>query len=101
MPLYDYKCTDGHIFEEMQAFSDDPISECRICGADAKRLLSVPMVVYKGSGFYTTDYGRNSSTRRDGSSADGNGKASSSSKSEKSGSDSKEKASSSKSSSSE
>ena len=61
MPLYDYKCENGHVFEEMQSFSSDPIATCGDCGTSATRMLSIPMVLYKGSGFYTTDYGRNGS----------------------------------------
>ena len=56
MPLYDYKCENGHVFEEMQSFSSDPVATCGDCGTSATRMLSVPMVLYKGSGFYTTDY---------------------------------------------
>ncbi len=71
MPLYDYKCENGHIFEEMQRFSDDPVDTCNDCGASARRQLSVPMVLYKGSGFYTTDYGRNGSASRSKSESNG------------------------------
>ncbi len=66
MPLYDYKCDNGHVFEELQRFADDPIENCTNCGSPAKRQLSVPMVLYKGSGFYTTDYGRNGSATNNG-----------------------------------
>ena len=71
MPLYDYKCENGHVFEEMQSFSSEPVATCDDCGTSAKRQLSVPMVLYKGSGFYTTDYGRNGSASRSKSDADG------------------------------
>ena len=64
MPLYDYKCENGHVFEEMQSFSSDPVATCGDCGTSATRMLSIPMVLYKGSGFYTTDYGRNGSASR-------------------------------------
>ena len=89
MPLYDYKCENGHIFEELQSWSSEPITICDDCGASAKRQLSVPMVLYKGSGFYTTDYGRNgsaSSTKRD-----SNGEASRSESKSKPKSESKSK----------
>ncbi len=59
MPFYDYKCENGHVFEEMQSFSAEPVATCSDCGTKARRQFSVPMVLYKGSGFYTTDYGRN------------------------------------------
>jgi putative FmdB family regulatory protein len=82
MPLYDYKCENGHVFELMQSFTAERVSTCGGCGASATRMMSVPMVVYKGSGFYTTDYGRNDSASR--SRSESNGKASdSSSKSKK------------------
>lgn len=74
MPLYDYKCENGHIFEEMQSFSSEPVATCGDCGSSARRQLSVPMVLYKGSGFYTTDYGRNGSSSR--SKSESNGEAS-------------------------
>ena len=82
MPLYEYKCENGHAFEEMQSFSSEPVATCGDCGSSAKRQLSVPMVLYKGSGFYTTDYGRNGSASR--SKSESNGEASES-KSKKKG----------------
>jgi predicted nucleic acid-binding Zn ribbon protein len=38
--------------------SDDPLTECQVCGAPARRVLSAPAVHFKGSGFYSTDYGK-------------------------------------------
>ncbi len=64
MPIYEYKCERGHVFDEMQSFDSEPVSTCGDCGSSATRQLSVPMVLYKGSGFYTTDYGRNGSASR-------------------------------------
>jgi putative FmdB family regulatory protein len=58
MPIYDYKCENGHRFEAMQSMSDVPIDECDVCGAPAHRVLHAPAVHFKGSGFYTTDYAR-------------------------------------------
>ncbi|MCY4474086.1 MAG: zinc ribbon domain-containing protein [Chloroflexi bacterium] len=75
MPIYEYKCENGHVFDEMQSFSSEPIATCDDCGTAASRMLSVPMVLYKGSGFYTTDYGRNGSASR--SKSDSNGESSS------------------------
>ena len=74
MPLYDYKCENGHLFEEMQSFSSEPVAVCGDCGSEARRQLSVPMVLYKGSGFYTTDYGRNGKATS--SNSESNGEAS-------------------------
>ena len=71
MPLYDYKCENDHVFEVMQSFSSEPVATCGDCGTLAKRQLSIPMVLYKGSGFYTTDYGRNGSASKQKSSSNG------------------------------
>lgn len=58
MPTYEYRCDNGHTFEEVQSMSDDALTECTICGAPAQRILFAPAVHFKGSGFYTTDYAR-------------------------------------------
>jgi putative FmdB family regulatory protein len=77
MPLYDYRCENGHTFEVMQRMSDDPITECVECGAPVQRVLHPPAVHFKGSGFYTTDYGRKK-TGSGSSSSDDSGSSSSS-----------------------
>ncbi|MXX93278.1 MAG: zinc ribbon domain-containing protein [Chloroflexi bacterium] len=84
MPLYDYKCENGHVFEEVQSWTSDPVATCGDCGTSATRMLSVPMVLYKGSGFYTTDYGRNGSASRSKSDSDGESSTSGSKAKEKS-----------------
>jgi putative FmdB family regulatory protein len=62
VPTYDYRCGKcRHRFEEVQTFSSEPVATCPNCGGNAARQFSVPVVVYKGSGFYTTDHGRSSS----------------------------------------
>ena len=58
MPLYDYRCVNGHTFEVMQRMSDAPVAECGECGAAVQRVFHPVAVHFKGSGFYTTDYGR-------------------------------------------
>jgi putative FmdB family regulatory protein len=64
MPTYVYKCADnGHIFELVQKFSADPGADCPTCGSESKRQISAPTVIYKGSGFYTTDYGSGSGSK--------------------------------------
>ncbi len=93
MPLYDYKCENGHVFEEMQSWTSDPVATCGDCGTSATRMLSIPMVLYKGSGFYTTDYGRNGSASRsktesNGESSDSGSKTKEKSKSKSSSSES-------------
>jgi putative FmdB family regulatory protein len=57
MPIYEYRCTKGHVFDTMQRFSEDPLSKCEVCGAPAQRVMHAPAVHFKGSGFYNTDYG--------------------------------------------
>jgi putative FmdB family regulatory protein len=57
MPIYEYRCTKGHVFDTMQRFSDDPLSKCEVCGVSAQRVMHAPAVHFKGSGFYNTDYG--------------------------------------------
>src|ERR1700760_4263107 len=57
MPIYEYRCTEGHVFDTMQRFSDDPLDTCEVCGAPAQRVMHAPAVHFKGSGFYNTDYG--------------------------------------------
>jgi putative FmdB family regulatory protein len=58
MPIYEYLCPDGHRFEVVQRFADDPVSVCEVCGRPVQRVLFAPAVHYKGKGFYATDYGR-------------------------------------------
>jgi putative FmdB family regulatory protein len=57
MPTYDYLCENGHRFELVQRFTDDALDKCVECGAPCKRLLHAPAIHFKGSGFYSTDYG--------------------------------------------
>jgi putative FmdB family regulatory protein len=58
MPIYEYRCENDHRFEVLQKFSDEPISVCQVCGAKAQRVLHPVAIHFKGSGFYSTDYGR-------------------------------------------
>jgi putative FmdB family regulatory protein len=58
MPIYDYRCTNGHRFEVLQRIVDEPLTECEECGAPAVRVLHPVAIHFKGSGFYSTDYGR-------------------------------------------
>ena len=57
MPIYEYKCKKGHVFEVMQSFTDDPLTKCEICGAPVQKVFHPVSVHFKGSGFYNTDYG--------------------------------------------
>lgn len=57
MPTYEYRCPKGHEFEKFQRMSDPPVADCPECGQGAERLLSAGAgLVFKGSGFYITDY---------------------------------------------
>lgn len=59
MPTYDFRCPNGHTFELFQRMSDPLPDGCDVCGATpVERLLSPVAVHFKGSGFYSTDYGR-------------------------------------------
>ncbi|MDQ2676265.1 MAG: FmdB family transcriptional regulator [Actinomycetota bacterium] len=69
MPIYEYRCENGHEFEAFQSMSEEPISKCMECGAPAQRVLSAPAVHFKGSGFYTTDYARKGKKASDGGSS--------------------------------
>jgi putative FmdB family regulatory protein len=57
MPIYEYKCKKGHVFEVMQSFSDEALTKCEVCGAPVQRVYHPVSVHFKGSGFYNTDYG--------------------------------------------
>lgn len=56
MPIYEYKCENGHVFDVMQKISESPLSECVECGASVRKVLHPVGISFKGSGFYSTDY---------------------------------------------
>jgi putative FmdB family regulatory protein len=59
MPTYEYQCPDGHVFEKFQKMTDKPRAKCPVCGKPAVRQISGGAgLVFKGSGFYITDYGK-------------------------------------------
>jgi putative FmdB family regulatory protein len=76
MPIYEYRCTNGHNFEVIQSMSDDPVETCEVCGAPVERVFHPVAVHFKGSGFYTTDY---KSKSKSGSGSDGGSSSSDSS----------------------
>ena len=95
MPIYEYRCEQGHTFEVMQRMSDDPVQTCQTCEAPVARVLHPIAVHFKGSGFYNTDYGTRRRARenaaesgKDGS-KDSKGSDSKGSDASKSSSDSK------------
>jgi putative FmdB family regulatory protein len=68
MPIYEYKCENGHVFDVIQRMTDEALTECQECGAPAVRVLHPVAVHFKGSGFYNTDYGKKKSGANGGSS---------------------------------
>ena len=87
MPLYEYRCEQGHTFEVMQKMSDDPVQACEVCGEPVQRVFHPVAVHFKGSGFYNTDYGK--SKRRGGGGSDDGGSSNSDSGGDSKSSDSK------------
>ena len=62
MPIYEYKCPNGHLLEVFHGMSEPSPTKCEVCGASPLvRVLHPVAVHYKGSGFYSTDYGRGKS----------------------------------------
>ena len=59
MPIYEYKCENGHVFDVMQRMSEDPLTACVECGAPVRKVLQPVGISFKGSGFYSTDYSTN------------------------------------------
>ena len=88
MPIYEYKCENGHVFDVMQKMAEEPLTECVECGAPAVRVLTAPAVHFKGSGFYNTDYGKRKGGGSNGGSDSSSGASSSESSSSSSGSSS-------------
>jgi putative FmdB family regulatory protein len=93
MPIYEYKCPNGHLTEVIHGMTEPSPESCPVCGAaPLQRVLHPVAVHYKGSGFYSTDYGKKGrkpqkeGAASDSSSSDGSGSSSSSSSSESSGS---------------
>ncbi len=79
MPIYEYRCENGHLFEVMQRITDDPTTSCETCRAPVQRVFHPIAVHFKGSGFYNTDYGTAKRKReQDKAGKDGGGEKSSS-----------------------
>jgi putative FmdB family regulatory protein len=59
MPIYEYKCPNGHLLEVFHGMSEPGPQKCEVCGESPMERILFPVAVhYKGSGFYSTDYGR-------------------------------------------
>lgn len=83
MPTYEYRCQNGHEFEVFQRMSEPPVEKCVQCGGPAERKLSAGAgVLFKGSGFYITDY-RSDSYKKAAEADKGGGTASTSGESSK------------------
>ena len=71
MPTYEYQCPEGHEFELLQKMSEKPRAKCPVCGKMATRKISGGAgLVFKGSGFYITDYGKDGKGPRKADAAD-------------------------------
>jgi putative FmdB family regulatory protein len=105
MPIYEYKCPNGHLFEVFHGMTEPGPEVCEVCGASPLQTVLHPVAVhYKGSGFYSTDYGRKgkkpvkegasseSSSSDSPSSSDSSSSSSSSSSDGSGGSETKKKA---------
>ena len=67
VPIYEYQCVScNHRFELKQGFDAESTEPCPVCESLSRRLFHIPAVIYKGSGFYTTDYARRDQPSSDG-----------------------------------
>jgi putative FmdB family regulatory protein len=75
MPIYEYKCPNGHLLEVFHGMNEPGPTKCEVCGASPLERVLFPVAVhYKGSGFYSTDYGRGRrSGKESGSDSSGGG----------------------------
>jgi putative FmdB family regulatory protein len=93
VPIYEYRCPKGHTFELFQRMSDAPPERCEVCGAAPLERVLYPVAVhFKGSGFYSTDYGRGGRKREGSDGKDGDSSSSSDGKSGDKGSSEPKKA---------
>lgn len=88
MPIYEYRCDNGHHFDVMQKMTDGPVTECEVCGAPVQRVFHPVAVHFKGSGFYNTDYGTARRKRESAASSSSDSSSGSDSKSDSSSSSS-------------
>jgi putative FmdB family regulatory protein len=89
MPIYEYKCPNGHHFEVFHGMTEAGPEVCEVCGEGPLKVVLHPVAVhYKGSGFYSTDYGRGGKKPvKDGASSESSSSSSDSSSSSSSSSD--------------
>ena len=86
MPVYEYRCTKGHTYDKTESFSAPVTHKCTRCGARARRQISMPAVIFKGSGFYSTDNRGSGPPSNGGSSSTSSDNGKASTKSDKAGS---------------
>jgi putative FmdB family regulatory protein len=89
MPIYEYRCQQGHTFEVTQRMSDDPLVSCQTCEAPVQRVFHPVAVHFKGSGFYNTDYGTRKRAKEKSEPSESGGSPASKSSDSSSSSDSK------------
>ena len=83
MPTYEYKCQEcGVSFDRFQRFSEEPVKVCPECGGQVYRVIHPVGIVFKGKGFYTTDYARRSTLGAAGSNSANGGDSDSSGRSD-------------------
>jgi putative FmdB family regulatory protein len=86
MPIYEYRCENGHTFEVLQRMSDPPVTACEVDGGSVERVFNPIAVHFKGSGFYATDYGKRKAGANGGGDGGGESKSSDSGSSDSSSS---------------
>jgi putative FmdB family regulatory protein len=70
VPIYEYRCPNGHVFERFQSMNAPAPETCDVCGAAPVEIVLYPVAIhYKGSGFYTTDYGKGKAAKKEGEGA--------------------------------
>ena len=90
MPIYEYRCPNGHTFERFQSMTAPAPEQCDVCSASPVELVLYPVAIhYKGSGFYSTDYGKGAKKKEAGEGGGGSGEGAGKSDSSSSGTDSK------------
>jgi putative FmdB family regulatory protein len=66
VPIYEYRCPNGHLFERFQSMTAPAPEKCDVCGAAPVEVVLYPVAIhYKGSGFYTTDYGKGKAAKKE------------------------------------
>jgi putative FmdB family regulatory protein len=82
MPKYDYRCNDcGHVYEKREGFDAPSVQACPQCAGTARRVLTPPAIVFKGSGWYVTDHRKGGDSESSPSSSSSSGKSETTSKS--------------------